>query len=60
MEDPELDRIKNTDLGTIMDLSEKEFKIWVFFSFQNIRRRLNWHTVLLLLILGAILGTGLL
>jgi len=50
------DGICNIPIEKIMDLDDGEFRLWVFMRFNSIDSKLKWHTALLLMILGTIIG----
>jgi len=50
----------DVSLNNVMGMSNGEFRVWTYMKLKSIAEKLSWHTVLMLLILGAILGTRLL
>ena len=48
------DDICNISIEKVMDLDDGEFRLWTFMRFNSIDSKLKWHTILLLMILGAI------
>jgi len=48
--------LKNLDFNQLANLTEREWRIWVYLQFKSVDTKLKWIVKILLALVGAVFG----